>query len=888
MPNASGRPALAGIPPPPRGVVARRRLFDALERGAGGPVTLVSAPAGSGKTTLVTSWLREAPPEAPVAWVAVERDERDPAHFWTTVVDALRRAGALAGAPALEGLTPTPRSAEHDVANQLAEGLRAEGRPVVLAIDDVHHLRSAVARAGLARLLARASPPLRTVLLARGDPELGLHRLRIAGLLAEIRGPELDFTAGEAGALLHADGVEVSEQAVRRLHRRTEGWAAGLRLAAIPLAAGADPARFVAEFSGSERGVAEYLVHEVLAGLAPAVRRVLLRTSVLERVNGALADSLAGGAGGERILQDLEDSGAFVTSLDAGRTWFRYHQLLGDLLRLELRREAPGEVAALHRAAARWHAAHGSALEAVQHAQEGGDWGLARDELMEHWFGLFLDGRQRTLETLVRGFPPAQLHSQPELKLLVAADQLTAGRLAEAEARLAEAHALAAGVPEPRRQRFEVTLAVVGLMRARRRGDLAGAATAAAAAVEDPLANDDLRALALMNLGIVELWAGRPRDSDRHLQAALALARRIERPLLVLGSLGALAQAANVLLRPADAERHALEAIALAERLGLSREPLLGFACIALSGLLTAKGRLAESEEWHGRAEALLSDLPDPEAHGLLRTGTGALRLAQGRTVEALESLRRADETRVGAPAPAIIATWARMWQLRARIALGEGARVRAALAEAGEAAVRDAQWCNVAARLHLAEGDPPAAAAALAPVRDGRAPPAHVTIELESLLLEAVARHRMGEPAVAERALERALDRAAPAGHAWLFLTLPESRRALERHPPERTAHGAFVAELLDRLATWPGDGPRPALTRREQTVLGLLPTNLTAAEIGNELMIGVNTVKTHMRTLYAKLGAHRRAEAVARARQLGLLAPRHQRRDPSLIRSG
>ena len=255
-------------------------------------------------------------------------------------------------------------------------------------IDDVHELGSTEALRQLELLVMRAPAELRFVLATRHDLRLGLHRLRLEGELTEIRAADLRFTLAEARALFDAAGVELPDPALALLHERTEGWAAGLRLAALSLAGHPDPERFAAEFSGSERTVAEYLLAEVLERQSEQVRRLLLRTSVLERVNGELADLLTGGAGGERILQDLEQAGAFVVSLDARRSWFRYHQLFADLLQLELRRSEPAEITALHGAAAGWFAGHGYPVEAVRHAQAAQDWGLAARLLSDHWLGL--------------------------------------------------------------------------------------------------------------------------------------------------------------------------------------------------------------------------------------------------------------------------------------------------------------------------------------------------------------------------------------------------------------------------------------------------------------------------------------------------------------------
>jgi LuxR family transcriptional regulator, maltose regulon positive regulatory protein len=244
---------------------------------------------------------------------------------------------------------------------------------VWLVIDDVHELRSDQARRQLELLVLRAPPELRVVLITRQDLRLGLHRLRLAGELTVIRAADLRFTVAEARELFQAAGLELTQPALGMLVERTEGWVAGLRLAALSLSGHPDPERFAAEFSGSERTVAEYLLAEVLDRQSEQVRRLLLRTSVLERVSGELADLLTGGSGGERVLQELEGANAFVMSLDATRSWFRYHQLFAELLRMELRSGQPAEVAALHRTAAGWLAGHGYPVEAVRHAQAARD-----------------------------------------------------------------------------------------------------------------------------------------------------------------------------------------------------------------------------------------------------------------------------------------------------------------------------------------------------------------------------------------------------------------------------------------------------------------------------------------------------------------------------------
>ena len=342
-----------------------RRLTEA-ER-----VVQISAPAGSGKTVLMRSWITEAGLAPHAALVPVDREERDPRRFWLSVLGALRETAP--GAVLVRALTAAPDLDGWAIVERLLTDLAPLADRIWLVIDDVHELGPDALRQ-LELLVLRAPPDLRLVLATRHDLRLGLHRLRLEGELTEIRGPDLRFTVAEARALLAAAGVQLPDAALVSLHERTEGWAAGLRLAALSLAGHEDPARFAAGFSGTERTVAEYLLDEVLDRQPEHVRRLLLRTSILERVNGELADLLTGDKGGERFLQDLEQANAFVISLNGSRSWFRYHQMFAGLLQLELRRAASEEVAALHRTAADWLAQHGCPVEAIRQAQAAGDW----------------------------------------------------------------------------------------------------------------------------------------------------------------------------------------------------------------------------------------------------------------------------------------------------------------------------------------------------------------------------------------------------------------------------------------------------------------------------------------------------------------------------------
>ncbi len=682
-----------------------------------------------------------------------------------------------------------------------------------MVIDDLHELDSEDALAWLEMLLARLPAQLRVVLATREEPALGLHRLRLAGRLTELRGPELRFSLDETRALFSAGGVTLSDAAAASLHERTEGWAAGLRLAAISLAAHPDPERFVSEFSGSERTVAGYLLAEVLERQPPEARELLLRTSILERVSGPLADSLTGGTGAEAILQRLEDQSAFVTALDAARTWFRYHHLFADLLRLELRRAAPATIPSLHRAAAAWLEQEGDVLEAVRHHQAAGDWAPAARLLLDNYLTLTMAGRGETLHALLGEFPADAHLGDGNLAAALSIDNILHGLLEEAAAQLEVARGLAAAVPAERRRLFQVYLAILDVELARRRSDLATAreatrkleaALGAAAEVGELPVPPDYWALVLMNLGIVELWAGRPGDARQHLEDALARTRRISRPFIEIGCLAHLAIAAPLSGQPLPLALELSElAIAIAEEHGWTNQSMTTGA-FAMAGMaLVRMGRFAEAERHLARAEECLRAAADPgtelvvhHARGILSFGERPLRRCRGgvraRAGPGAAAGRRA-RVQGGRAWPGTPGAGANG---------GHGSRAaRARRPEPGRA--QPCRRCASRSRLmELDQDNPEAAAEALAPVLDGSAPAlSHRWARVEALLLDATARDRLGDVRAAEESLEAALDIAEPEGLILPFLLWP-SRELLERHPRHRTAHATLISTILDTLA--------------------------------------------------------------------------------------
>ena len=880
----------------PEAVVPRPALWERL--GGAARVTVVSAPAGSGKTVLLRSWISEAHLAERAAWVPVGRDERDPQRFWLAVLGALRRTGP--GSQLVRELTPAPDLDGWAMIERLLTDLAPLDERLWLILDDLHELGADQAPRQLELLVMRAPEELRFVLATRRDVRLGLHRLRLEGELTEIRAGDLRFSLAEARAFFQAAGVRLTDPALALLMARTEGWAAGLRLAALSLAGHPDPERFAEEFSGSERTVAEYLLAEVLERQPGEVRRLLLRTSVLDRVNGELADLLAGDSGGERVLQDLEEANAFVVAVDAARSWFRYHHLFADLLRLELRRTEPGEVAGLHELAATWLAGHGFGVEAVRHAQAARDWGRAARLLADHWPGLWLDGQAATIHELLAGFPAAARAADAELAAVAAADELAQGSLEAAERylRMAERGLEgAASATSGRRGQALVLLGVVRLLLAWYLGDLPAEAEQARRlralfeaqdAAQDDLApatqasrGEELRALALIGLGDTEIWTGRLDLAELHMEQAVALARRIGRPYL--GYIGLAYQAVGELSRsfPRAAER-GRQAIELAERHGWTDETTAGLAYMALGSALAWQGRAEEAEPWVQRAERTVRPEIAPVSAMGVQYVRGQVELVCGRAAEAVAAFRAAERLAGQLPAPHPLAWPIRAWLVHALVRLDDPEQVLDSLGER----VRDRGEMRLAAAvLRLAQDNPRAVTEVLAPVLDGSARVGWRSWLVEAFLLEAIARDALGDHSTSSRALERALDLAEADGALSWFLLHP-APGLLARQARQGTAHAALVAEILGLLSgsvpAPPPAGRRPLLdplSKSELRVLRYLPTHLSAPEIAGELYVSPTTVKTHLRNLYGKLGVHSRSDAVEAARALGLLAPPPQR---------
>ncbi len=875
------------------GLLDRDELLQLLDRAVTRRVTVISAPPGSGKTSLLRAWADRSANTRGVAFVSVDRDEQDPQRFWSGVLDAIRSPTSSIDPGTQPAASATLESDQ--VVDLVLSEFAEQVEPIVLIIDDLHELRSPEALTQLEDLLALVPSSTHVVLSSRRDPPIKLPQLRLADEVAEIRAGDLRFTESETRKLLAASEISLSDAAATALYQRTEGWAAGLRLAVISLSGHPDPERFVAEFSGTDRAIGEYLIAEMLERQPSEVQGMLLRTSLVDRMNGELADLLADRSGSEQMLLKLEEANAFVVSLDAQRTWFRYHQLLADFLRLELRRTMADEVPDLHRRAAQWFADHGEVVDAVRHTLAAGDWPDAARLVADHSFRWVLDGQAGTIGAVLQLFPGGASADHPDLALAHAANELNQGRLEEAAAQLALAESYVQSAPPARRRRLAVAIASLRLGIARRSGQFSEVieqvnlldASISDGSPDQIAMGSELRGVALLNLGIVEMWSGRLADAERHLSEGAALAQMIGRPYLEVACrahLGFPSRQTSV----ATARERGRQAVALAERYGLDDRPILAPAFGAVGGMAIWMGEFDAGERWLRRAWEVADPHVDPATAVLLHVATGMLHAGRGQHQPALEEFTAAAQaqsllTGVHALAPRITG-----WLAATQARLGMPDEARATLAEFSPepgqiGPIYDGQMGaahNARAVISLEEGDPAAALDALGGVLDITPPVVPTFTLVETHLLAGIAHLSLGDRKAAAAAAESALAAAEPDRLMFSF-AMTRAEELLDALPRHETAHGALRADIVDLLRGEPAPSvDRESLSQPEELspselrVLRYLPTNLTRPEIAGELYVSINTVNTHIRNIYSKLGARDRSSAVAVARDLRLLS--------------
>jgi LuxR family transcriptional regulator, maltose regulon positive regulatory protein len=898
------------VPLPRPGFIARPRLADRLAEGSGGALTLVSAPAGFGKTALLAHWARGL--RRPVAWLSLDGGDNDPARFWRYVAAAMDvvRPGVAGRVEALLGAAPQPPV--EGLVTVLVNALVDLPDEAILVVDDYHLIESRSIHEGLLLLLERRPPPLRLVVASRVDPPLALARLRARGQLVELRAAELRFTPEETAALLGAaTGLELPPASLAALQARTEGWAAGLQLAGLSLRGRSDPAGFLAGFSGSHRFVLDYLAEEVLDRQPGHLRTFLLETSVLSRLCGELCDAVTGRTDGQALLEQVERANLFLVPLDEERRWWRYHHLFADLLRARLERERPERLPALHRNAATWCEGHGLVDDAIGHAVAAGDPGWAAQLIERHAEEDFQRGEGATVLRWLRALPVELVRVRPQLSLATAIAVLVEGRSdpAAIEPLLVDAErAPATDEPyQPSVGRVASLLANVpaatAVVRAHlgylRRDAEATAAFARQAQAQLTEVDRSPAAFADWYLAMADWLDGRLAEAEQALVRSVAERQATTGPERIpwpSSDLGAVQHARG---RLSAAVGTFEQALAVDNRTG-RLHPLAGLAHIGVAGVLyerdqldTALDHLTEGVEQLrqlGWAPGLASGL----------AWLALVRQAQGDDAGALAAVAQADRAMPGAgvfdarvnPLPAL-----RAWVLLAQGRIDEAAgwaRERGLGEEDPLSYQREREYL-VFAQVLLATGAAHRARRLLERLQAAAAAQDRTGSRIEILALQALALRAGDDEDAALAALASALELGWAEGYVRVFVDLGAPMAALfgrlasgkrSRGLPAGVP-GAYLRRLaagFEQHAT-PSDhrarrvpvvvpGLIEQLSQREFEVLLLMAAGRSNREIADELVVVVDTAKKHVGRVMDKLGAANRTQAVARARELGLLS--------------
>ncbi|GAA4814617.1 LuxR C-terminal-related transcriptional regulator [Actinomycetospora chlora] len=859
-------------------LVDRPRLHALLDRHtADAAVTLVVGPAGWGKTLLVGSWLAAGAGGRRAAWVTLGPSHNDPRSFWDTLARAVGPHAGPAAAAALRRLDG--RAGDPDeLPGLFAHALRlAEGR-VVVVLDDLHEITSAAVHAGLRSLAERPVPGLTVVATTRRDPPWPLHRLRLAGLVAEVRPEDLAFRDDEAITLFAQLGVPAGDGHVREVVARTGGWAAGMRLAALDLAGRPDLDAAVAVFSGDTHSVSGYLLEEVLGRQPSELVAFLERISVVDLVCADLADALTERDDGEARLAELSASHLFVQALDHPGRWYRLHRLVLDLLRA---RPVPRRTRRdRHRRAAEWFLRHAMPLEALRSAVRGELWGLAADVLGAHAISLLLRGSADEVARVLAGVPHPVLLEHPELAVGLAGARAVLGVPTQVRSLLAAVRRGADTLTGTRRQRLDLQHALVEGAESRRSGDLDAAVRAFRSVSVDVPTLDRwgvvdpaiVPTVVLANLGTAEMWIGDTAAAETHLRESAEEPGPASFPRVNAAAHLALLVCERGELDEAD--RRAREVVAVATDAGWTRAPQIAAAYLAMARTSLDRHELDDADRWVARLSEVEEAAPEPHvvlARALVLAGRRDL---AGDHEDALAQLRLA-RTRAGSWTPPRPLT--ERWHLGEADLLARGgnpAAARALAARLGPPVTEAGLVAAARLRLHLGDDGVEGALGATTASALPR-------VRTEAGVVAALAAERGGTPDRALDLLEDALLAAAPFGLRRPFLAEPALADLLRRRVDRGSGAATFAVDLLERLTgtltgTLPGTSraaPVEPLTEREATMLRYLASTLSNPEIAAELYVSVNTVKTHQRSVYRKLGATGRREAVHRARALGLL---------------
>jgi LuxR family transcriptional regulator, maltose regulon positive regulatory protein len=900
------------VPRARTGLVARPDLARRIDDATSCDLCLMCTPPGFGKTTQLATWA--ATTSRPLAWLALDEDDNDPVRFWRYVVAALRQVSPDIGRRASALLTTPGNVAVDAVVTALINELAGRGDEITLVLDDYHVIVEHQIHHGVSFLLGHLPPGLRLVIAGRSDPPLPLGDLRASGRLAEVRAADLRFSADEAAAFLRdVWDLTVPDDAVAALAERTEGWVAGLQLAALSLRHQPDPAAFVAAFAGSHRFVLDYLSEEVLARQPEEMRQFLLATSILERLSGPLCDAVTGRSDGQQLLEHAERAHLFVVPLDEQRRWYRYHHLFADLLRARLSQDCPDQVAELHRRAARWYQESGLVSDAVHHVLAAGDEDAAV-RLMEATAEELIWWRSEgaTLERWLAALPPGILSYRPRLALARGLRALVAARMDEAEACVVAAERAPASaliepfVPTVGRQQSELVnvVATIAFMRAVlacRSGDAEQAEAYARQAVGH-LHEDDrqLRLVALATPAEAAWIAGRLSDAEHLLGAAVVELQIDDRPEMgtrLLFDQGQIQQAGG---RLREAERTYRAALARMTPPGRSAMPAASLQHIGLAEVLRQRGDLDGALRHASDGLDLCRQIVSTEPASAGLSTLAWVQYAGGDREAALDT---ANEAARVVPSERVVSLFNPGPAERARLllALGETDEVERWAIERGLRETDAPSYPRerdhlILARLLLARGGPERTLPLLGRLHAAAVTQGRTGSAIEVRVVQALAFDAASKPGCALDALEDALALAAPEGYVAVFadegapMTDLLRRLVSSAQRGSRPAVGEEVVASAIRLLTAalrPRDElTSPAsrisgapvliepLTEREAEVLLLLAGGLANREIADRLVVTIDTVKKHLTHIFAKLDATSRTQAIARARDLHLLS--------------
>jgi len=908
-PHQEGDPQLATklyVPRPRAQLVSRSRLLARIAQGMVAALTLVSAPAGFGKTTLLAQWLAQS--GTPVAWLSLERADNDPVRFLSYLIAALQRLDHRIGTTALALLqTPQPAPPETVLAVLTNDLTSLEGADFALVLDDFHVIEAPPIHRALAYLMEHQPPQMHLIIATRADPPLPLARLRAQGQLTELRAAELRFDAQEVSAFLHTlIGLDLPPADIAALEQRTEGWVAGLQLAALSLRGRADVAGFLAAFTGSHRFVLDYLSEEVLAQQDAPTLSFLLDTCILERLSGPLCAAVTswqdGGTQSQVMLEALERANLFLIPLDDERRWYRYHHLFAEALRSHLQRTQPLLVPELHRRASAWYEQHDMVAEAVQHALAAPDVEGAARLIEQHALTVAGRGQTQTVLGWLNALPDALVRVRPALCIAHAVMLMLFTQQSEAaEARLQDAERLLhADSPAEQARMIRGWAGVIRANLVRYAGDLVRTVALAQQAL-DLLPETEVigRTTALVYTAHAYQVSGNVGPTSEHLVAATV------GPAQASGNLFSILRSRILLARlhvlqgrlPAAATiyEEAVQVIGGPEVLQvLSSGPAY---CFGLGDLLREWNNLEAAERHLAHGMRLLEGTTLVDADFITLGYTALARLQQARghasqaraTLDAFAHLAHARQF-----VPQIVA---RVAAVRAQVELMQGNLASAmswadasGLSADGDLSYPREQEYLTLTRVRIAQGrsDPQGpflqeALRFLERLQVEAEAKARIGSVLEILMLRALALDAQGQHNDALMTLERALGLAKPAGYVRLFVDEGAPMQALLRHGYRRGITREYVATLLTEFAGPHAANPRrhaahpsalvEPLTAREGEVLRLLDAGASNRDIAHRLVLSLGTVKKHVSNICGKLGVQSRTQAVARARVLQLL---------------